>query len=64
MNDADAIHLHVNTLGVAVRIRARHSCMCLRGARNQGASMTTTALMGVFLDDPAVRGEWIATLPA
>lgn len=61
---ADAIHLHVDTLGVAVRIRARHSCMCLRGARNQGASMTTTALRGVFLDDPAVRGEWIATLPA
>lgn len=60
---ADAIAECVDTLGVAVRIRARHSCMCLRGARNQGASMTTTALRGVFGEDPTVRSEWISTLP-
>jgi GTP cyclohydrolase I len=59
---ADAI-AEIDTLGVAVRIRARHSCMSLRGARNSGASMTTVALRGVFKDDAAARAEWLSGLP-
>jgi len=61
---AEAIASSVATSGVAVRVRARHSCMSLRGARNAGASMTTTALRGLFFDDERTRGEWIAGLPA
>lgn len=60
---ADAITSAVETSGVAVRVRARHSCMSLRGARNASASMTTTALRGVFMDEPEVRGEWLSMLP-
>lgn len=61
---ADAIATSVDAIGVAVRIRARHSCMALRGARNVSASMTTLALRGAFFDDAQVRAEWLASLPA
>lgn len=58
-----AIFQNVDCLGVAVRIRSQHSCMILRGARNKDATMVTTSLRGVFLDDSNVRQEWISTLP-
>lgn len=60
---ADAIAECVDTLGVGVRVRARHSCMSLRGARNAGASMTTTALRGALRDEAAARAEWLTGLP-
>jgi GTP cyclohydrolase I len=59
---ADAIASSVDVLGVAVRVRAKHSCMSLRGARNAGAAMVTTALRGSFLLAD-VRGEWLSSLP-
>jgi GTP cyclohydrolase I len=37
-------------LGVAVRLRASHMCMELRGARVSGALTTTTTVTGVFAD--------------
>ncbi len=60
---ADAIATHVETKGVAVRCRARHSCMTLRGPRNGGASMATTSLRGDFLNDESVKREWLTSLP-
>lgn len=59
---ADTIEARVQTLGVAVRVRAVHLCMVARGARNGGARMTTTALRGV-LRTPEARHEWLASLP-
>jgi GTP cyclohydrolase I len=59
---ADAIESKVECLGVAVRIQAKHSCMSLRGAKNHSASMTTTALRGIFLTGGDARQEWLASL--
>lgn len=60
---ADAIVDEVVALGVAVRIRSKHSCMSMRGARHACASMATSAVRGVFLTDPIVRQEWLQSLP-
>lgn len=46
--------------GVAVMIRARHSCMELRGPRAVGAMTTTTAFSGVFADPTSTeRAEFM-----
>ena len=43
--------------GVAVIIEASHSCMTARGVRTPGVGMTTSRLLGCFLDDPLSRKE-------
>ena len=42
---------------VAVVIEASHSCMTARGVRTPGVSMTTSRLLGCFLDDARSREE-------
>lgn len=53
---ADALLEHVGAIGVLVRIRARHSCMALRGAESPG-EMVTCCVRGVFMHDPSARAE-------
>lgn len=43
--------------GVAVVIEASHSCMTARGVRTPGVGMTTSRLLGCFLDDHKSRKE-------
>ena len=43
--------------GVAVVIDATHGCMTGRGVRTPGVSMTTSRLMGCFLEDSRSRSE-------
>jgi GTP cyclohydrolase I len=43
--------------GVAVVIQATHGCMTGRGVRTPGVAMTTSRLLGCFLDDPSSRKE-------
>ena len=43
--------------GVAVFVRAQHSCMIVRGLRSAGTSTTTSMLTGVFRDDAAERSR-------
>jgi GTP cyclohydrolase IA len=43
--------------GVAVVIEAQHGCMTGRGVRTPGVGMTTSRLLGCFLDDPRSRKE-------
>ncbi len=43
--------------GVAVVIEASHSCMTARGVRTPGVKMTTSRLLGCFLDDERSRKE-------
>ena len=43
--------------GVAVVIEATHGCMTGRGVRTPGVGMTTSRLLGCFLDDPSSRRE-------
>jgi GTP cyclohydrolase I len=45
--------------GVAVMVRARHSCMEARGVQKD-ATMTTSVLLGAFRDQPDARAEVLA----
>ena len=45
--------------GVGVVIEAEHSCMTLRGVDVPGASLTTSALLGVVRDDARTREEFL-----
>ncbi len=51
-------HLHPRAVGVVVE--AEHLCMSLRGARATGAHTVTSALHGLFRDDPRSRQEFFA----
>ncbi len=54
---AACIWEHLNPHGVAVVIEASHSCMTARGVRTPGVTMTTSRLLGCFLDDHRSREE-------
>lgn len=54
---ADCIWDHLQPEGVAVVIEASHSCMTARGVRTPGVGMTTSRIMGCFLEDPRSRQE-------
>lgn len=57
---ADAIMEHLGALGCGVVISARHLCMESRGIKKQGSTTTTSALRGLFKDEPSVRAEFLA----
>lgn len=56
---ADAIQRVADPLGVAVYIKAEHSCMSTRGVKVHGSSTSTSALRGVLLDDPSAKAEFM-----
>jgi len=57
---ADALMEHLQPLGVGVVITARHLCMESRGVCKQGHDTRTSALRGLFKDEPAARAEFLA----
>lgn len=59
---ADALVEHLAPRGVAVVLEAEHSCMACRGVRKAGATMLTSALRGVFLDEHDARAEVFALI--
>ncbi len=56
---ANAIQTHLQPLGVAVVVQARHFCMCYRGVHQPHAWTTTSKLTGIFLEDNATRSEFL-----
>lgn len=50
---------HLKPLGAGCIVKARHLCMGCRGVKKPGAEMITSATLGVFRDDPAVRSEFL-----
>jgi GTP cyclohydrolase I len=56
---ATAIEEVLRPQGVGVVIEAEHSCMTLRGGNAPGASLTTSALLGVVRDDARTREEFL-----
>jgi len=56
---AQTINDHLNPLGVAVVIEARHTCMEARGVCQQGHSTTTSSMTGVFKDQVSTRLEFL-----
>lgn len=56
---ADALMEHLEPKGAAVVIKARHMCMESRGVCQQGHHTITSALRGVFKDEPEARAEFL-----
>ena len=54
---AQCIWEHLHPHGVAVVIEAQHGCMTARGVRTPGVGMTTSRLLGCFLDDHRSRAD-------
>ena len=48
----------IHTKDVAVTVRAKHSCMCMRGVAKQNAFMLSSSMLGQFLDNPITREEF------
>ena len=59
---AECIQKQLKPSGVAVVIEASHSCMTARGVRTPGVAMTTSRLLGCFLDDARSRREVLSLM--
>lgn len=57
---ADALMEHLDPLGCGIVVKARHMCMESRGVCQQGHHTVTSALRGLFKEDPSVRSEFLA----
>ncbi|HEY0785941.1 MAG TPA: GTP cyclohydrolase I FolE [Acidobacteriaceae bacterium] len=56
---ADAICEAIDPQGVGVVIEARHLCMMMRGVEKQNCATVTSAMLGVFQNQPT-RGEFLS----
>jgi GTP cyclohydrolase IA len=57
---ADFINNHLDPMGVAVVAEGVHMCSVMRGVKKANASMVSSAMRGVFRDDPKTRAEFMA----
>jgi GTP cyclohydrolase I len=54
---ADSLYEVLKPRGAIVVIEAEHLCMAMRGIRKPGATTMTSAVRGIFRDNPATRSE-------
>ncbi|HSY16511.1 MAG TPA: GTP cyclohydrolase I FolE [Jatrophihabitantaceae bacterium] len=54
---ADAVMDRLEPHGVIVVVEAEHLCMAMRGIRKPGSRTVTSAVRGIFKDDPRTRAE-------
>lgn len=59
MQVADFIEKELQPKGVAVLLKARHTCMEMRGVRKNGIWTTTSCLKGCFKNDLNCRNEFL-----
>lgn len=59
---AGALNQYLQPRGVAVIVRAEHSCAALRGVRKQGMEMVTSVMSGLFKENPEARAEVLQLL--
>lgn len=59
---ADTIETLIRPAGLAVVIRAEHSCMTWRGVNDPGTKMVNSVMRGFFRDNPAARAELMGLL--
>ncbi len=58
----DTIMEGLQPKGAAVVIQAEHLCLTMRGIKKPGAKMVTSAVRGIFKDNPATRAEFQSIL--
>jgi GTP cyclohydrolase I len=56
---ADAVMEILRPRGAGVVIEAAHLCMMMRGVEKQNSRTVTSALRGIFRDDPKTRDEFL-----
>ncbi len=56
---AQAIWDLIEPEGAGVVVEAYHLCMMMRGVQKQNSKTVTSAMRGVFLDDPRTRDEFL-----
>lgn len=56
---AEAVMEHLDPLGAACQITAKHCCVSARGPRKTGAEVTTLSLKGAFSTDTAYRDKFL-----
>lgn len=56
---ADTIVEAINPVGVGVVIEAEHFCMIMRGVKKPGSVMVTSAMRGLFKNNPPTRAEFL-----
>jgi GTP cyclohydrolase I len=59
---ADAVMRRLNPHGVIVVVQAEHLCMAMRGVRKPGALTVTSAVRGIFKEDPRSRAEALSLI--
>src|SRR5687767_10439621 len=59
---ADALMDELQPTGAACVIEAVHTCMTIRGAKKHGSTMVTSALRGIFKDNPPSRAEILSLM--
>jgi GTP cyclohydrolase I len=62
MQIADALMEELAPIGAACVIEAVHTCMTIRGAKKHGSTMVTSALRGIFKENPASRAEVLSLI--
>jgi GTP cyclohydrolase I len=59
---ADLIESLIKPRGLAVVVKATHSCMTWRGVKDTGTTMTTSVMRGLLRNEPAARAEFMALI--
>lgn len=59
---ADFLEKELGALGVYVVCEGVHFCMTSRGVRKQDASMVTSAIRGQFMENAAMRAEFLSLI--
>ena len=62
VNNQSALQEALNPLGVAVVMEAQHMCMMIRGVQKQNSKAITSAVLGLFREDPSTKAEWMSLL--
>ncbi|MEM9163209.1 MAG: GTP cyclohydrolase I, partial [Cyanobacteria bacterium P01_F01_bin.4] len=59
---ANAVEGLLKPQGVAVVVEASHMCMVMRGVQKPSSWTVTSAMRGVFAEDPKTRQEFMSLI--
>jgi len=59
---ANAIMKHLKPKGVGIVMEARHMCMEMKGIKQPGTKIVTSALRGLFRKDMRTREEFLSLI--